>query len=509
MKLTVKKFLAIPFAKHQQEYTDYKMARLPRHWRENAIAKHANITRKKGIKAANDWLHELIEPLEMLLDIAADDDDIKALSVEIAFKCREQAAMLHDKAHDNWQELCIKYAVRYPIEQDRNQIKARLTDDLWWLRNLRNSHAKAREVAAINAGLVHRKASLYCSDDTLERRGQQLRRNAATLEGITLQSESGQIMKLGDIADAGMANADNRRAELMTRITGFEELASKYGHVATFVTLTCPSRMHAVTKDGKANPKYDGTKPDAAQKYMVECWARARAKLARVVPDGLRFYGLRVCEPHHDATPHWHMILFCKPTQLRNLKNVIRDYFIADSRQEIWNDITPRVKFVDIKPSKGTAAGYIVKYVCKNLGGIEGEKSDEGEATSQSVGARVEAWATTWRIRQFQQVGGHSVTVWRELRRVSENTANAIGGQILKAWAYCQKIAHKKASFAGFIEAMGGLEMPPRESRICLDDDYITKKGRYGETSVHVVLGVRQRFGRDKAANNRERWVRL
>lgn len=493
------------FERDTKEFLDYKLARIPRHWRENALDKYHELLKTKGIRAANTYILDLIEPLENLLNIAADDDDLKNLSKELAFKVREWGGKYSESFNDLTNELCLAYAVRYPLEFDANQQRARLSCDLWWLRNLRNSHARAREVAAINAGLVHRKANLYCSDDTLERRGQQIKRNASLLAGVVMQSESGQQMKLGEIAAAGMANPDNRRAELMTRITGFEELANEYGHKAVFVTITCPSRMHAITANGKQNPKYDGTKPDEAQKYLVECWARARASLARM---DVKFYGLRVAEPHHDATPHWHMILFFKDADKGHLVSEIQKYFLADS----WDEkgaLENRVKFVHINPMKGTAAGYVVKYVCKNLGGIEDEKSDEGNESSKSAAGRVEAWATTWRIRQFQQVGGHSVTVWRELRRVSVEVVNCAGATILGAWRACQKTELAKASFARYIHAMGGLDRNPKSSLIQLDDDYITKRGRYGETVARVINGVRERFGKARAQNNREEWHRV
>jgi hypothetical protein len=504
----------------QKEFFDYKLARLPSRWRQNALDKWQDIAKSESIKAANEWLRALIEPLENLLNIAHDDDDINALADELSFKCRESAQknswqMLF--VLDNWQELCLAYAVRYPIEFDCKGIEARLCDRLWWLKKLRQSHARAREVAAINAGLVHRGGNLYVSDDTLDRRDQQKRRNAHTLEGVKLQSESGQVMSLAEIAAAGVSNPENRRAELMTRITGFEELSIKYGHHAEFITVTCPSRMHAVLRNGKPNPKYDGTKPDEAQRYMVEVWARVRAKFHR---DGFRFYGLRVAEPHHDGTPHWHLIVFYKPEKIRfkdgrkyeakhYMRGVIRNHFLADSGDEV-GAMQNRVKFVAINPLKGTAAGYVVKYVSKNIGGIEGEKSDESETDSTSAAARVDAWASTWRIRQFQQVGGHSVSVWRELRRVNEKDIPQDLRNLMRAWRAVQGVREKgKANYAEFIEAMGGLNTKARESFICLDDDFVMKRGRYGEAVSHLVHGVRERFGFGKASNNRESWERI
>lgn len=490
--------------------------KLPPKWAAAVREKYQHEVDKKGYLSAIGNVNRVREVLStLLLDIAHNDDDIKALAEDLAAKCRDAMARYSVNKLwllDYWQELCVCYGVRYPLENEQDGINARMCCDIWWLRNLRLAHAKAREIAAIDAGLVHCKNNVYVSDDTLERRGQQLRRNAALLNEINLESESGQRMKLADVAAAGMANPDNRRAELMTRITGFEELANKYGHKAEFVTLTCPSRMHAVTKNGKPNPKYDGTKPDQAQKYLVNCWAKARANLAK---NGVKFYGLRVVEPHHDGTPHWHLILFYdgKEATRKKLKHYITRQFVEEDRQEIWNNITPRVKFVAIKPSKGTAAGYVVKYVSKNIGGIEGEKPDEtdssSELTSMAAASRVEAWAATWRIRQFQQVGGHSVTVWRELRRVSSDVIATAGQCLSSAWQAAQKTQESKANFAKFIEAMGGLEVLPRESLLRLDDDFIYTKGRYGMGIAHKVKGVCERFGMDRVANNRERWVRV
>jgi hypothetical protein len=507
--------------KEQAKFMDDALARLPSRWAQGIRAEHQRREREQGPRGANIWLDDYIQPYMRLLDIAKDDTDLQALADKCAFYVREQLSWKAGTGEDAM-ELIHEKLADYDVKQlDDNfsfeQKIARYTCKQWWLRNLRQSHARAREASAIDARLVHRKANLYCSDDTLERRAEQLNRNKALLAGITMQNEDGLKMTLEEIAQTGMANQANKRAELMTRITGFEEIAKLYNHDALFVTITCPSRMHAINKNGVINKKYDGTKPSEAQAYLVQTWAKVRAKLHR---DGVSVYGLRVAEPHHDGTPHWHMMLFFKKGKIQNSKvkikahlmQVIETYFLQDSWQE-FGAMANRVKFVHIDPSKGTASGYVMKYVAKNIGGITGEYSDEGGILSEDASARVEAWASTWRIRQFQQVGGHSVTVWRELRRIPENIANCSGALILRAWVSAQKVKKdnetKKASFAQFIEAMGGVDFGARESRLCIDDDYITKRGRYGDAIVRVINGVRERFGLCVAKSNRQKWERV
>jgi len=505
---------AYQFWREMDAFKHEKLNRLPRVWRD-AVHKRYAVLAKTSLRDANLYLRELVEPLEGAIDIGAGDDDLINLSKQCAGQCKSYFAdhkinslQFDFYAYDKCLILSNAYNVRYPMEFDLNQQRARLCCESWWLRNLRNSHAKAREAAARDAGIVHKKHDVYVSDDTLERRKQQLKRNAELLKNVEMMNEHGEIMKLSDIAGSGMANHKNRFAELMARIKGFEELANKYGHKSTFATLTTPSRMHARTSDGKENTKYDGTQPDEAQKYLVSAWAKARALLAK---HDVKFYGLRVAEPHHDGTPHWHMILWYdgKPSTLKKLKHYITQKFIETDREELHRDISPRVKFKDM--DKRGAAGYVVKYVAKNLGGVEGESDDEvGKgSSSETNAARVEAWASTWRIRQFQQIGGHSVTAWREVRRIDESQTEGKRPLFVKLWQSAQKTKERDASFAAFIEAMGGLYVSSRESVFKVDYDVIEKQGKYGLISAFKVMGVGERFGFDVMATNRKEWVRV
>jgi hypothetical protein len=331
------------------------------------------------------------------------------------------------------------------------------------------------------------------SNESLAARVAQNARNAATLEAtIARNVETEQEFTLAQLAAKGPANKGIRRAELMTRISGFERIAIANGHAGLFLTITCPSKMHShriIGGRAVKNPKYDGTKPNDAQKYLSRVWARIRAALARAQ---MPVYGFRIAEPQHDGTPHWHLLLFYPQQNDAKVRGTVNRYALQMDGDEAGAQ-TKRCDFKTMDPAIGTAAAYIAKYVAKNIDGYKLEKDLIGNDALETS-ARVEAWATRWRIRQFQQVGGPPVTVWRELRRVESIPADA-PDHVRKAHSAVNRVAHlegrENASVAWdhYVQAQGGVNCG-RNYRVRLATVPSDARTAYGEEAAPRPVGV-------------------
>lgn len=218
-----------------------------------------------------------------------------------------------------------------------------------------------------------------------------------------MNNDTGEAFDLAEVAKRTTANPENRRIEMMVRSRGFEELAQDLGYTALFITWTLPSKYHRVSN------KWNGASVKEGHQVLMHKWALARALLAK---EDVHYFGFRVAEPHKDATSHAHYFLFCSHEDKELVIETLKECAIEEDREELGKDISPRFDVKEADPKKGGATAYIAKYVSKN---INGNHMPETEAEEYAYRAR--AWASTHRIRQFQQFGGQPVSLWRNLRR--------------------------------------------------------------------------------------------
>ncbi len=383
----------------------------------------------------------------------------------------------------------------------------------WWARQLKTVRSRYLELLEIATGQVgkdiKRKGISPYSSKQAQGEFIEARRSGREFLGkMELESDTGAVIDLLTAVDAGMANPVNRRNELMLRMRETEELATEMGYVGVFYTLTCPSKYHP------NSDKWNGATPKDAQSYLVQTWSRARSKLNRL---GLNYFGIRVAEPHADSCPHWHMMLFIPKNKVQWVNAIIRKYFISEDRDELikryddrpnlvavykkqrqkwgykksqgikakepqkfYRTFTPRFTAVLMDPSKGSAAGYIAKYISKNIDGYQVSDHEDDE-TGESIKVNpVLCWASTWGIRQFQFQGSPSVTVYRELRKQREKVDHVELEQV--------RDAADRGSWIDFVKLMGGMCIG-RDANFKTAYEETPFGNKYGE-AVRRVKGV-------------------
>ena len=295
----------------------------------------------------------------------------------------------------------------------------RLTDPLWWRRQYRKVWTRSAEGGLRRLGLIRRGRQVYASDSAVAFRQSMKRRMERFLRSHQLQSDQGEWLELFDVAQASLANPALRRGEWMTRLNGLTKVSQLHGHVWDAFTLTCPSAFHPQLHAGGANPRYNGSSVREAQQWLCRMWARVRARLKK---KGIFYYGFRTAEPHHDATPHWHMLLAGTVQGLDHIRSCVHDVWLSEYADEPGAH-DKRVDILRLDPAKGDAVGYAAKYVSKNIDAAGGIESAEDLETGTPVHAniiRVDVWSRTHGIRQFQQIGGPAIGIWRELRRIRD-----------------------------------------------------------------------------------------
>lgn len=490
----------------------------PAQWRGAILESWAD-RRAENERAGNTWLRALHDDMRQGAGLSMDatDAEIKAAARDAAASMYERAMQLGSSLEGvrrACEQSCRQWGINPPGPDvgDKGAI-ARMFDAEWWVRRLRAAHGRRIERAAICLGYVSRTAGCYVSDVNLYRRREQKARNRKALEAAEVENQYGDVFTLQELAERSNANPRIRRAELMTRIAGFEACARDMGHVADFWTVTCQSRFHAVKHDGTRNAKHDGSTPREAQAHLVATWAKCRAALHR---RGVRMYGFRIAEPHHDGCPHWHLLCFMPAQDVERARAMVRRYFLEAHEPNEPGAREQRVKFVTIDPERAGAAGYVAKYVAKSIDGF-GLEADLLGNPALIAAERVEAWAATWGIRQFQQIGGAPVGVWRELRRMTgdEDLTDTVRAAYEAANAGAGRWS---AGWATYLQLQGGPNVERKALRLrvaytregerwdAVEGCPVPYENRYGEPCASSAWGVRDEIKGAAWATRRYRW---
>ncbi|AKL09246.1 TPA: replication endonuclease [Klebsiella oxytoca] len=360
---------------------------------------------------------------------------------------------------------------------------ARLQKEKWWLGKLRKIHDRWREHLMIATTYVSKVSSPYCSEPCLREWTAQKKANFEYLQAMELEDQdTGERISLLDKVMGSVSNPKIARHELMVRMRGFEDMANEMGLVGMFYTLTAPSRYHAThVHSGKRNDKYCNASPRKTQKYLCNVWSRVRAKWGR---EGIRTFGFRVAEPHHDGTPHWHLLLFLRPEEVELATDIFHEYALQEDGSEP-GAAEYRFTAKPIDEEFGSATGYIAKYISKNIDGygMDGEFDHESGKPVKEMAMRVRAWASRWSIRQFQQIGGAPVSTWRELRRLGSREL------VLHPELEAARAAADAPDWPGYVNAQGGPFVTRDCLRVRLNYEYTENGNDYGDT-VAKITGV-------------------
>jgi len=362
---------------------------------------------------------------------------------------------------------------------------SRLVSADWWTRQLLSQQTRWREALMIAGGFVSRMTSAYASQNALRETRSRRLSTLNYLRNCDLENEqTGERISLLDTVMSSISNPAIRRMELMTMIAGVEKVASLQGDGGLFITLTTPSKYHPTRTAGRqvqlnANWDKQASSPKDAQRYLVAIWAKIRTAFK---DRKINIYGVRVVEPHHDGTPHWHLLLFTTPVQQAAAIEIMRRYALMEDGDEPG---ASRNRF-DCKPlNRGGAAAYIAKYISKNIDGyaLEGETDFDSGKLLTDTAAAVTAWASTWRIPQFHPIGLPSVGAYRECRRIRDISLACSFGQPVED----VRLAADCGDYAAYILAQGGTNVSRTQQTVRVARKASGRLNAFQEERLQVV----------------------
>ncbi|MGG7734177.1 replication endonuclease [Klebsiella aerogenes] len=434
--------------------------------------------------------------MSLCLDAACSDlfvtDDVKPEQIRQSWEKVAAEAMRLDVIPPAFEQLRRKKRRRKPVPYDLipGSLARMLCAD-WWYRKLWQMRCEWREEQLRAVCLVNRKASPYVSYEAVIHKREQRRKSLEFFQSHELVNADGDTLDMEDVVNASSSNPAHRRNEMMACVKGLELIAEMRGDCAVFYTITCPSRFHATLNNGRPNPKWTSETVRQSSDYLVDTFAAFRKAMHKA---GLRWYGVRVAEPHHDGTVHWHLLCFMRKKDRRTLTKLLRKFAIREDRPELGNNTGPRFKSELINPRKGRPTSYIAKYISKNIDGrgLAKEISKETGKSLRDSAEHVSAWASLHRVQQFRFFGIPGRQAYRELRLLAGQAARQqadkkAGAPVLDNPRLDAVLAAADAGcFATYIMKQGGVLVPRKHHLVRTAYELNDEPSTYGDHGIRI-----------------------
>ncbi|WP_334353894.1 replication endonuclease [Enterobacter hormaechei] len=420
------------------------------------------------------------------------DDDVKPEEIRKSWERVAAEAMRLDVIPPAFEKLRRKKRRRKPVPYELipGSLARMLCAD-WWYRKLWQMRCEWREEQLRAVCLVNKKASPYVSYEAVIHKREQRRKSLEFFRSHELVNADGDTLDMEDVVNASSSNPAHRRNEMMACVKGLELIAEMRGECAVFYTITCPSRFHATLNNGRPNPKWTSETVRQSSNYLVETFAAFRKAMHKA---GMRWYGVRVAEPHHDGTVHWHLLCFMRKKERRAITAMLRKFAIREDREELGSNTGPRFKSELINPRKGTPTSYIAKYISKNIDGrgLAGEISKETGKSLRDNAENVNAWASLHRVQQFRFFGIPGRQAYRELRLLAGQAArnqsdSKAGAAVLDNPRLDAVLAAADAGcFATYIMKQGGVLVPRKHHLVRTAYELNDEPSAYGDHGVRI-----------------------
>lgn len=434
--------------------------------------------------------------MDICLDAACSDlfvtDDVKPEEVRQAWERVAAEVMRLDVIPPAFERLRRKKHRRKPVPYDLipgSLARMRCAD--WWYRKMWQMRCEWREEQLRAVCLVNKKASPYVSFEAVIHKREQRRKSLEYFRSHELVNEQGDSLDMEDVVNASSSNPAHRRNEMMACVKGLELIAEMRGDCAVFYTITCPSRFHATLNNGRPNPKWTSATVRQSSDYLVDTFAAFRKAMHK---SGMRWYGVRVAEPHHDGTVHWHLLCFMRKKERRAITALLRKFAIREDREELGKNTGPRFQSKLINPRKGTPTSYIAKYISKNIDGrgLANEISKETGRSLRDNAEHVSAWASLHRVQQFRFFGIPGRQAYRELRLLAGQAARQqadkkAGAPVLDNPRLDAVLAAADVGcFATYIMKQGGVLVPRKHHLVRTAYELNDEPSTYGDHGIRI-----------------------